>query len=128
MSLKEFQEIGKIDIPEIRIPDNKPELIGIQPVPEGIKLELSIPFWKQSGFKRGLGAGLMIIGGIMSLIPTTVILGTGISVIGGLIGGVGIYSAAANSKPNINGNKGLFEIIIEFLQKLLEAFKKVKKV
>lgn len=58
-----------------------------------------IPFWKQDGFKRGLGTFLLISGEVLSHYYPEV--GKIIVWLGGLIGGVGIVAAAVKSTPSV---------------------------
>lgn len=116
MKPSEFQEIkptGKIE-PEVPKPND--ELIGEK---------VHTPIYKKNGFKRVTGSIIMFIGGVLSVIPKTSLLGQGIFYAGSALLGVGMVHAHQKNKegttiPTTSGWIG-------FLQKVMEILKKVKK-
>jgi hypothetical protein len=115
-----------VDIKEPYSPEKQPELIPEKPMPNHPEYKVSVPFWRQEGFRRGLGGAFMLVGGIMSAIPAVTLAGNGIFAFGSFIYGWGMVGAAQKSKPEINNNKGLFAMIVEFLQQLVNVLKKGK--
>ena len=79
-------------IPAMREKPKKEERLAI--VNEEIKKK---PFYKQEGFKRGLGTALMIIGEVVKKYNAPV--GEIIVIVGSIIGGIGIINAASKSNP-----------------------------
>jgi hypothetical protein len=90
---------------------------------EPTKLDLNVPFYRQDGFKRGIGCFLMIAGAITEIFHP---VGKAITYAGGGIGGFGLLHAKMKSKPAHGGNKGFSYWLGELLKIIMELIKKGK--
>jgi len=127
MNLSDNLPMEPVADPERRVPKASREIIGEKEVPPKTKLDTKVPWYRQDGAKRGVGCFFMITGGVMTFFPATVLIGNGLFVLGSLIGGVGIVSAAKKSGEDHNEDKGLWATILSLLQKLIDALKNYKK-
>lgn len=88
------------------------------------QVKVSLPFWRQPGFKRGLAGAAMLVGGILTLFPTTALLGKALFGLGGGTYAIGVADAARRSAPEHNGDKGLWYQIITLILQLISKYKK----
>lgn len=122
--MKPIEPTGEIPV---KVPEPDKTVIPEKPVPvEAKEFEVkNTPWYRQSGVKRSTGAILMIVGGAMSLFPSTNLLGTGIYSLGAVVGGIGVADAMRKSKPTAdNPDKGLWYTILEGLKQTANAMKK----
>lgn len=110
----------------VKVPEPDKTVIPEKSVVESKEFEVksSKKWFEQDGFKRSVGGALMCMGGILTMIPSTNLLGQGLFYGGSAIYGVGVLDAAKKSTPNHNGEKGMLFTIVEGLKKLAEKIGK----
>lgn len=90
---------------------------------------IKLPIYKRSGFKRKLGGLLLAVGGILTLIPQTSIIGQGILAIGGAMETLGLGAGLMKNRKKPEDTKidtmAILRIIADILIKLFG--KKEKK-
>ncbi len=93
------------------------------------KQPIKLPIYKRSGFKRKLGGLLLAVGGILTLIPQTSIIGQGILAIGGATETLGLGAGLMKNRKKPEDTKidtmVILRIIADILIKLFG--KKEKK-
>lgn len=109
----------------VKVPEPDKTVIPAKPVNDKEFEVKNTPWYRQNGVKRSTGAILMIVGGAMSLFPSTSLLGTGLYSLGAVVGGIGVADAMRKSKPTAdNPDKGLWYTILEGLKQTANAMKK----
>jgi hypothetical protein len=111
------------EIPRKKLPKNPDNaIIGPLPEPEPIKIDTSVPFYRQDGFKRSVG---FLFFGIGDFIDGPI--GAALKGIGGLLGIIGFADAGRKSAQNHNGNVGLWQTIKEIVLLIINFFSKKGK-
>ena len=127
------------NIPERRLPKTDGPVGRMIERLEEKKKELTKAHWWDriwawaNGKKLYAGAGLMIVGGVLSLIPGTqavglAMIGKGIFSFGSILAGTGlVHKILKQSTGNGSfGNKELIELAIKILTLIVELLKKFK--
>ena len=86
---------------------------------------IKLHFWQRTGFKRRLGAGIMVIGGVLSLFPNTSAIGQGLAILGGSVGAIGVGHAVVKKKKRIQPEQQ-YDWLIRLIKTIVELLTKKK--